>query len=97
MLLWTYWTYFGENCFATVFSFNTMQGVSFWEVNGSEHLLRIVVIVIQRLRVAEVLQFVWLEGHYHMLLNSDGVARMSNCWATFPPHGIDLQSCILYS
>lgn len=56
-----------------------MQGVSFWvqrEVNGSEHLVPVVVIVIKRLWVAEALQFVQLEGHYHMLSHSDGIARV---------------------
>lgn len=50
-----------------------MQGASFWvqgEVNGSEHLLRIVVIIIKRLWVVEALQFVRLERHYHMLWHS---------------------------
>lgn len=76
-----------------------MQGVSFWvqrEVNGSEHLLCIVAIIIKRLWVVEALQFVRLEGHYHMLWHSDDVARVCNSWATFPQHGIDLQICILY-
>ncbi len=76
-----------------------MQGVSFWvqrEVNGSEHLLRIVAIIIKRLWVVEALQFVRLEGHYHMLWHSDDVARVCNSWATFPQHGLDLQICIPY-
>lgn len=73
-----------------------MQGASFWvqrEVNGSEHLLPIVAIIIKRLWVVEALQFIRLEGHYHMLWHSDDVARVCNSWATFPQHGIDLQIC----
>lgn len=57
-----------------------MQGASFWvqrEVNGSEQLLRIVVIIIKRLWVVEALQFVQLERHYHMLRHSDDVAQVS--------------------
>lgn len=87
-----------ENCFAAVVSFNTMQGVSFCvqrDVNGTEHLLRIVVIIIKILWVV-ALRFVQLEGHYHMLWHSDGAARVCNCWATFAQHGIDLQICIQY-
>lgn len=70
-----------------------MQGVPFWvqrEVNGLEHLLRIVAIIIKRLWVVGPLQFVRLEGHYHMLWRSDGAALESNCWTTFSQHGGDL-------
>lgn len=68
-----------------------MHGVQFWvqrNVNGSEHLLRIVAIVIKRLWVVETLRFVKLEGHYHMLSHSDVVLLVSNHWATLLQHGI---------
>lgn len=85
-----------ESSFSSAFFFNFLQEVFFFGVqkgvNGSQHLLHMVLIIIKCLWGVEALHFVGLERHPHTLWTSDDVQLLGH----IPTAWHRLADCILY-